>query len=186
MTVEEPPVEQASPGAKLPPKDTFRILIMDTIENTVLLKNACKDAGHSVAAAHSIDEAFAFLNGTDHADVIVCAAYLENESLFDFLRKIRADALHRDTMFMTLALAPGPVGVKINGSTESAGKAMGSDVFINMPVFDANLLISEIKKLLPLVPRFEKDKQNKLEIELHNLEEHTFGLNANVNKSAQV
>jgi len=79
---EEPRVEPATP--ELAAKDTFRILIMDTVEHTDQLKAACKNAGHSVVAAHTIDEAFAFLDGTDHADVIVCAAYLEDESLFGF------------------------------------------------------------------------------------------------------
>lgn len=159
MTI-EPDVEHPSPESQLPDKDTFRILVMDSIEHTELLKTACKNAGHSVVGAHSIAEAFAFLNGKDHADVIIGAAYLEDESLFDFLKKLRKDPVHRKTMFMTLALEPGPMGIKIIGSTEKAGNAMGSDVFINMPVFDGALLIEEIKKLLPDVPKLEEGKKS--------------------------
>src|ERR1700722_13837781 len=105
---DEPKVEPATPKDKLPAKDTFRILIMDTVEHTNQLKKACKDAGHDVVAAQSIKEAFAFLDGKDHADVIVCAAYLEDELLFDFLNRLRSNAIHKNSMFMTLALAPGP------------------------------------------------------------------------------
>jgi hypothetical protein len=36
----------------------------------------------------NIEEAFAFLDGKDHADVIVCAAHLEEESMFEFLRRV--------------------------------------------------------------------------------------------------
>ncbi len=164
MTV-EPTVEPATYGAQVPAKDTFRILILDTIEHTLVLKTACKDAGHSVVGAHTIAEAFAFLNGKDHADLIVCAAYLEDESLFEFLKRLRTDAIHRHTMFMTLALAPGPIGVKINTSTELAGRAMGSDVFLNMPVFDAAELLTEIRKLLPSVPKLEEEKRQSKQIE---------------------
>lgn len=142
----------------MPAKDTFRILIMDTIENMDQLKAACKDAGHLVVAAQSINEAFAFLDGKDHADVIVCAAYLEDESMFDFLRRLKTHLIHKDSMFMTLALAPGPVGVRANVSTEKAGSLLGADVFISMPVFDAAQLIAEIKMLLPQVPALEKSK----------------------------
>lgn len=160
MTTTEPLVEEATQGATLPAKNTFRILIMDSVEHTDLLKTACKEVGHSVVGAHSIDEAFAFLNGKDHADVIVCAAYLEDESLFDFLKRLRKDPVHRSTMFMTLALAPGPIGTKVNSSTAKAGSVLGSDIFINMPVFNAAVLIAEIKKLLPLVPKLEESKRD--------------------------
>jgi CheY-like chemotaxis protein len=153
---EEPKVEQATP--RLAAKDTFRILIMDTVEHTDEIKAACKDAGHSVVAAQTIKEAFAFLDDKDHADVIVCAAYLEDESMFEFLRRLRTDPTHKDSMFMILALAPGPAGVKLNASVEIAGKTLGSDAFISMPMFDAPQLIAEIKKLLPLVPALEKSR----------------------------
>jgi CheY-like chemotaxis protein len=79
---EMPTVETASPP--LASKDTFRILIMDTVEHVNLLKKVCKAAGHSVVPAHTIEEALAFLNNTNHVDVIICAAYLEDESMFDF------------------------------------------------------------------------------------------------------
>jgi CheY-like chemotaxis protein len=154
----EPEVEPATFEARLAAKDTFRILIMDTIENTDQLKAACKDAGHSVVAAQTIEEAFAFLNGKDHADVIVCAAYLEDESLFEFLTRVRLDPIHKKSMFMTLALAPSSTGTRANDSTEKAGRVLGADAFISMPLFDAAQLIAEIKKLLPPVPMLEKDR----------------------------
>ena len=145
---DEPIVEPATPSAKLAARDTFRILIMDTIEHTDQLKEACKDVGHSVVASQTIKEAFAFLDGKDHADVIVCAAYLEDESMFDFLRRLRLDPIHEKTMFMTLALAPGPVGAKVNSTAEKTGRLLGADAFLNMPVFDAAQLIAEIKKIV--------------------------------------
>jgi CheY-like chemotaxis protein len=157
----EPKVEAATP--ELAAKDTFRILIMDTIEHVNQLKEACKDAGHSVVAAHSIQEAFAFLDGKNHADVIVCAAYMENESMFEFLRRLRGNPIHKDSMFMTLALAPGPTASRTNVSTEKAGRLLGADAFISMPIFDGVQLIAEIKKLLPSIPWLEKSRQSKEE-----------------------
>ena len=61
-------------------------------------------------------------------------------------------------MFMTLALEPGPLGASVNAAIENAGRMLGADVFVNMPVFDAVHLIAEIKKLLPLVPALEKNR----------------------------
>ena len=162
----EPRVEPATP--ELPAKDTFRILIMDTVEHTDQLKAACKNAGHSVVASQTIKEAFAFLDGKNHADVIVCAAYLEDESMYEFLKRLRANTIHKDSMFMILALAPGPAGARVNESTEKVGRHLGADAFVSMPVFDAPLLIAEIKKLLPLVPmletsRLKAEEQKKLD-----------------------
>lgn len=159
----EPEVEPATPGNKLPAKDTFRILIVDTVENTDQMKKTCKDVGHDVVASQSIGEAFAFLDGKDHADVIICAAHLEDESMFDFLKRLRAHPTHKDSMFMILALSPGPVGIKGNASAENAGRLLGADAFISMPIFDGPGLIAEIKKLLPPIPMLERDKQETAE-----------------------
>ncbi len=156
--IDEPIVEHAPPCAKLAPKDTFRILVMDSLEHTDQLKAACKDAGHDVVAAQTIQEAFAFLDGQDHADVIICAAHLEDESMFDFLKRLRTDVLHKNSMFLTLALAPGPIGTRMNTAAESTARLLGADAFVSMPVFDAEQLICEIKKLLPEVPMLEQSK----------------------------
>lgn len=162
MTKEqEPQVEPAYPDKKLAPKNTFRILIIDTVENTDLLKAACKEVGHSVVAAQTIKEAFAFLNNQNHADVIICAAYLENESMVEFLQELRKNPIHKDSMVMTLALAPGPIGYRLNTFTEKAAQLFGADAFVSMPEFNAPQLIAEINKLLPDVPMLEKDKSTK-------------------------
>lgn len=161
MSQIEPIIEHANP--ELAAKDTFRILIMDSLEHTDQLKAACKEAGHSVVAAQTIKEAFAFLDNQDHADVIICAAYLQDQSLFDFLIRLRSEPSHADTMFMTLAFEAAPMGIKLNESTEKAGYALGADAFVNMPVFDPVLLIAEIKKLLPMVPKLERHRLEALE-----------------------
>jgi CheY-like chemotaxis protein len=167
MTDKEPELEKATP--QLAAKDTFRVLILDDIEHVNQLKAACKNAGHSVVPAHTVKEAMSFLDGTNHADVIICAAYLEDENIFEFLKRLRKNPAHKATMFMILALAPGPLGVKMNAQVEIAGRHLGSDAFISMPVFDPVQLIAAIKTLLPIVPWLQRsnleyeEKKNELE-----------------------
>lgn len=149
-------IEPATPV--LPAKDTFRILIMDTVEHTDQLKVVCKNAGHSVIAVHSIREAFSFLDGRDHADVVVCAAHLEDESVFDFLKQLRSNPRHKHAMFMTLSLDPSPIGRQVDDMIEKTGQLLGADAFVSMPEFDPEQLIAEIKSLLPMVPALEADR----------------------------
>lgn len=140
--------------------DHFQILIMDTAEHTAILKLACNTAGLSVASVTTIQQAFEFLDETDHVDLIVSAAYLENESVFEFLRRLRADSKHGKSKFMTLALACSVAGKMANISTERAGRSLGADAFVFMPVFDPTQLISEIRKLLPPVARCKIVREN--------------------------
>ena len=159
----EPPVEP--PTSERHARDTFRIRILDKPEHVDRLKDACQDAGHSVVGAHTIEEAFAFLDGQDHADVIVCAAHMEDESMFEFLRRVRDDEQHKNVMILMLALESGPIGIQTSASTERAGRALGADAYITMPTFDAVALIDAIEKLLPEVPNLEQEKQADLKRE---------------------
>jgi CheY-like chemotaxis protein len=152
----EPKVEHPAPKDAKSPMKTWRILFLDRAENIEQLKGACKDVGYAVVGALTIEEAWAFLDGKDHADVIVCAAHLEEESMFGFLKGVRDSKVHRDAKFLILSLAPGKLGARLHGSTASAGLALGADTYVNMPVFDAHELVARIKKLQPSVPMLQQ------------------------------
>lgn len=151
----EPDIE--SPNAEESTADTYRILILDSPEKVEKFKSACKEAGHSVVPAHTGEEALAFLKGTDHADVIVCAAHMEDESVFEFLHGVRQDEQHENVSILMVDLEPGPMAVKVRDSTERTGRALGADAFITMPEFDAPKLIAEIEDLLPTLPNRMQD-----------------------------
>jgi CheY-like chemotaxis protein len=152
----EPKVEHpASKNARSPMK-TWRILFLDCAENIEQLKDAGKDVGYTVVGALTIAEAWAFLDGKDHADVIVCAAHLEEESMFEFLKGVRDSEVHRNAKFLILSLTPGASGARLHGSTASAGMALGADTYAIMPVFDPHELIALIKKLQPSVPMLQQ------------------------------
>ena len=152
----EPKVEHPAPKDARTPMKTWRILFLDSAENIERLKDAVKDVGYTVAGALTIEEAWAFLDGKDHADVIVCAAHLEEESMFEFLKGVRDSKVHRNAKFIILSLAPGAVGARLHGSTASAGLALGADTYMNMPVFDPQELVARIKKLRPSVPMLQQ------------------------------
>ena len=152
----EPKIEHPAPENARSPMKTWRILFLDSAENIEQLKDACKDVGYTVAGALTIEEAWAFLDGKDHADVIVCAAHLEEESMFEFLRSVRDSEVHRNAKFLILSLAPGAAGERLHRSTASAGMALGADTYASMPVFDPRKLIALIKNLQPSVPMLQQ------------------------------
>ena len=144
--LEAPPRESAKP-----PRQTFRILFLDNADNVELLKRAAKDAGYAVVGATTLEQAWAFLDGKDHADVIVCAAHLKEESTFEFLRAVRASE-HRASRFLILSLHPGPIGARLDRLAAGTGLLLGADDFLSMPTFDPRRLVAHIRSLQPPVP----------------------------------
>ena len=148
----EPKVEHPAARDVRSPMKTWRILFLDHLENIEQLKGACKDMGYTVAGAVTIEEAWAFLDGKDHVDVIVCAPHLKEESVFEFVKAVRESEHHRATKILILALKPSQIASRLHQTTGSTAVALGADTYAIMPTFDANELIALIQKLQPLVP----------------------------------
>jgi CheY-like chemotaxis protein len=155
-TPKEPPLERPAAADARSPGETWRILFLDKVESVEQLKGACKDAGYVVVGATTIEEAFAFLDGKDHADVIVCAAHLEEESMFEFLRRVREREVHQDVSFLILSLAAGETGSRLDRSAARAGILLGADSYVIMPVFDPVVLLEHVRRLRPRVPLLQQ------------------------------
>ena len=152
----QPDIERPVAADAKPPQETWRILFLDSVENTVQLKEACKKVGYVVVGATTLKEAWAFIDGKDHVDVIVCAAHLEEGSMFQFLKDVRDNETHRNTAFLIVSLEPGAIGARVDRSTARTGIALGADGYLIMPVFDAAELIAQIQKLQPHIPMLQQ------------------------------
>jgi CheY-like chemotaxis protein len=152
----QPDIERPAAADAKPPQETWRILFLDSVENTVQLKEACKKVGYVVIGATTIQEAWAFLEGKDHVDVIVCAAHLEEESMFQFLKDVRNHETHQNAAFLILSLESGAVGARVDHSTARAGITLGADGYLIMPVFDGLELIAHIQQLQPRIPMLQQ------------------------------
>ena len=148
----EPKLEHPEPENARSPEKTWRILFVAGATHVEQLKASCLDVGYVVVGATTLDEAWAFLNGKDHVDVIVCTPHLEEESAFAFLRGVRDNPAHRHTVFLFLSLEPGVAGARLDRSAASAGMALGADAYVVMPAFHAAELIAQIRSLQPQVP----------------------------------
>jgi CheY-like chemotaxis protein len=152
----EPPLERPAPEDAKSPQETWRILFLDRPENVEQLKGVCKDEGYVVVGATTIDVAFAFLDGKDHADVIVCAAHLEEESMFEFLKRVRDSEVHRNVGFLVLSLSASEVGARLDRTAARAGMLLGADSYLVMPVFHPGVLLAHLRQLRPRVPVLEQ------------------------------
>ena len=165
--MKQPDIEHPAAKDAKPPMQTWRVLFLDSGENIEQLKSACKKFGYAVIGSTTINEAWAFLNGKDHVDVIVCAAHLEEESMFQFLKDVRDNERHGKAAFLILSLEPGTSGARMDRSTERAGMLLGADGYMVMPVFDAPELLAQIEKLKPSIPMLQQstNAQEKREAE---------------------
>lgn len=152
----EPNIEHPLPEDAKSALQTWRLLFLDHADNIEQLKTSCKKGGYVVVGSTTIEEAWAFLNGMDHVDVIVCAAHLEEESMFQFLQDVRANERHGKAAFLILSLEPGVSGAQLDRSTERAGMLLGADGYLVMPVFNAAELIAQIQKLQPAIPMLQQ------------------------------
>ena len=152
----QPDIEHPSPEDAKSALETWRILFLDSAGNIEQLKNSCKKDGYAVVGSTTIEGAWAFLDGKDHIDVIVCAAHLEEESMFQFLQDVRANEKHGKAAFLILSLEPSVSGARMDRSTKRAGMLLGADAYLVMPVFDAAELITQIQQLQPAIPMLQQ------------------------------
>jgi CheY-like chemotaxis protein len=153
---QEPKLEYPSPEDARPPEETWRVLFLDTEEHNKLFKAACKAKGYTVVGAHDMKEAWLFLEGKDHVDVIVCGAHLERGSVFEFLTAVRRNEVHRNSAFIILSLEPSPIAARMEGSTASAAMALGADGYWQMETFDPDKLVEIIEEMRPAVPLLQR------------------------------
>lgn len=159
--MKQPDIEHPADKDAKPPLQTWRILFLDSAEHIEQLKSTCKKCGYAVVGSTTIEEAWSFLNGKDHVDVIVCAAHLEEESMFQFLKDVRANKKHGDAAFLILSLEPGEAGARMDRSTERAGMLLGADGYMLMPMFHAPELLAQIEKIKPLIPMLQQSSNAK-------------------------
>ena len=88
--------------------------------------------------------------------MIVCAAHLEEESMFEFLKRVRDSEVHRNVRFLVLSLSAGDAGSRLDRSTARAGILLGADSYVIMPVFDPGLLLVHLERLRPRVPTLQQ------------------------------
>ncbi len=137
-------------GQPRPQNDCYRILVLDDDRQQMeKLKAACLLVGQEVVPVSTIKEGMHFLTTKDHVDVVVSEAFLEDESVFEFLKTLKAMPDHQDVPVMVLAVDPGQIGQFCSQMMAQTFKVFGAHKFLVMAEFDLEHLMREIAALLP-------------------------------------
>lgn len=131
-------------------KQQFKILVLDSrADHLAKISSAFTEAGYELVPACSIDEATLALDAGGLIDVVVAEAFLEKESSFDFLSKVREKPGHEDVPVMLIAVEPSNIASYLLPSVEKTAKVLGAYKFLFMPHLDISQLMKEIEAVLP-------------------------------------
>lgn len=125
-----------------------RVLALGQPKHLSQIEQACTRAGHEVLPATSIAASMALLHANS-VDLIICETFLEWESVFEFLRQVRATPQYDSVRFMMLCADAGRIAKLASHSVEQAASALGVDRYLFSETFDVETLSSEIELLLP-------------------------------------
>jgi CheY-like chemotaxis protein len=84
--------------------------------------------------------------------------YLQNESVFDLLKKLKSLPQHRTVPVILLAVNPGSIASFLSDSVAEVALVLGASKFLVMPDYDVERLMKEIAAVLPLEKAPKKDQ----------------------------
>jgi CheY-like chemotaxis protein len=125
----------------------YKLLLVENEQHAAALREACRSTDEVLVAVHTIRSAIDFIETKDHVNVILAAAHLEHESVFDFLHMARNSEHLRDVPFIMFCAEPGEVATHFNSTVEKLAYKLGADKYLMMPTFDADLVLAEVEKL---------------------------------------
>jgi response regulator RpfG family c-di-GMP phosphodiesterase len=151
--------DQLMNGMPRPDGDNYRILVLDeNIERINAITLACQLIRQEVVPVKTIAEGMNFLLTKDHVDVVVSEVYLQNESVFDLLKKLKSLPHHSKVPVILLAVNPGAIASFLSESVAEVALVLGAYKFLVMPDYDVERLMKEIAAVLPRGKPPKKDQ----------------------------
>ena len=125
------------------------ILVLETAKNVNDLKGALEPRGHKIISISTIADGMRLLRERSDVDLVVSAVHLVDESVFDFLKQIKADSELTNIPFVFLCTHASAMARFTNEVNKTASLILGACKYIVMEKFDADRLILEIESCLP-------------------------------------
>lgn len=136
-----------------------KILIVHSNPNFLNECCACLSRSHTVETVDSISSAMDMLKQSEQPDldrstfsIIVCAVHMEEDrlSVFDLLKWARGNPPLQDTPFFLLCTHQSEMAKYMVDAIRQAGSSLGASSYLTMEGFDADYLVSEVERHLPV------------------------------------
>jgi len=125
-----------------------RILVLQEMhENVVYLRESLEPAGHELVIVNTIHSALTQLC-QEEFDMIICAVFLENESVFDFLKSCKQDINYRKIPFVFYCCKTSEFARSVRDGLQIAARTLGAERYVIMEAFDALVLKTQIEECL--------------------------------------
>jgi CheY-like chemotaxis protein len=125
------------------------IALLETPEQSVLIRNCLKAAGHEVILVENFSKAKSILK-VSICDLILSDVHLQNGgNVFDFLKWVRSKPRLQEIPFVLLSVEPSPTAKYLGESVRYASRVLGAAKYVSMHKFDCELLMSELSEFLP-------------------------------------
>lgn len=131
----------------------YRILVLDDMPQHIeALRMAAHEGGHEIISRRTVADAMMWLNTRDHVDVIVSATHLEDESVFEFLNKVKSNPCHNWVQFVMLSTNTSDLAIFLDETLRHTAKLLGADKYVVMREFCPWRLLKEIEASFPAMP----------------------------------
>lgn len=125
-----------------------RILVLQELqENVVNLRQSLEPSGHELVVVSTINAAMHQLK-EDQFDMIICAVFLENESVFDFLKNCKNDLVYRTIPFVFYCYKTSKFARSVRDGLQIAARTLGAERYVIMESFNAHVLRSQVEECL--------------------------------------
>jgi len=129
-------------------EEAYRILLISPSHEDEI-KEECLKNGFEVVRVDNADQAVDFLKSRDHVDVAVAAAFMEDDTIFDFLVKVKNMPENDGLSIMIFSAEPSQLAAFCTPVVAAAAKLLGAYKFVTMPKFNIGQLMREIQAMLP-------------------------------------
>ena len=134
-----------------PPEQCYRILIFAG-GFCHEVKEECLREGFEVVLVSNPEEAVQFLRSQDHVDAAIAPAFMEDQTVFDFLLGVRKMPENVSAPIMILSIEPSQLAAFCTPAVETAAKLLGAYKFVTMPKLNSRQVMRELKAMLPDKP----------------------------------
>jgi CheY-like chemotaxis protein len=124
------------------------LVVQEAAQNTGEIKENLESGGHQILVAQNVESAKTLLEAASF-DLLICAAHLNNGTVFDLLNFVKHDANRRTMPFLVFCCSQTELAKSVDSSLRSTALLLGADKCITQDVFNAEQLRCEIESFLP-------------------------------------